>query len=160
MTAAKLLSDLEQRDVAVTVEGGQLRVDAPRGVLTEDLRRTLSEHKPEIVALIRDRTPAPGSGASEQPGEDARIAAMTLDDFAEAGLVVRIRSRILGALVLFVSDDVPDTALAALESPIYRVAELRKLAILRSGPRALRCIHDVKTIFDGVITDVRSSDDH
>jgi len=43
--------------------------------------------------------------------------------------------------------------------PVYRAAELRKLALLRSGPRAVRRVHEVKTILNGRITDVRKKQD-
>ena len=142
--------------MAVTIDGERLRVDAPRGVLTDELRRTLSEHKPEIVELIRHR--ASDGDTSEQATAADRVAAMTLGEFAKAGLVVRISSSVLDAEVLIVSDDVPDSALSGLDSSIYRARELRKLAILRPSPRALQCIHDVKTIFHGAITDVRPRD--
>lgn len=159
MTAEELLNDLVQRDVAVTVDGERLRIDAPRGVLTEELRRSLSEHKLEIVELIQRRPPAPDEDPAEQPVKVERIATMTLGEFAQAGLIARVRSNILGCEVLFVSDNVSEIALEGNDLPVYRAAEMRKLAILRPRPRALQCIHDVKTIFHGVITDVRERND-
>ena len=35
------------------VEGDRLKVDAPQGVLTPELREELRQHKPAIIALVR-----------------------------------------------------------------------------------------------------------
>jgi len=153
MTAQELLSDLTKRDVVFTLDGEQLRVDAPRGLITEDLRRKLEDHKAELVDLIRQRCPP-------ALPDEVTVAAMTLDEFAAAGLTVRVWSNVLGCEVLFVSDDVPDAELEGTDLPIYRTDELRKLELLRPRPRDLRRIHDVKTIFNGAIADVRQRNDH
>jgi len=52
MTAQDLLTELERSGVAVSVAGDRLHVEAPRGVLTEDLRRLLAERKPELIAVL------------------------------------------------------------------------------------------------------------
>ena len=96
-----------------------------------------------------------GEPSSEVKG---RVAAMPLDEFATAGLTVRVWSNVLGCEVLFVSDNVPAAELEGTDLPIYRTDELRKLVLLRPRPRDLRRIHDVKNIFDGVIADVRPRD--
>lgn len=127
-------------------------MDAPQGVITYELQQDLKACKPELITLIREREAAPVEGPE--------IAAMRLSDFARAGLIARVRSNVLGSEVLFVSDNVPETALEGTDLPVYRAAELRKLAILRPPPRTLQVVHDVKTIFNGVITDVRERDDH
>ena len=80
-------------------------------------------------------------------------AAMSLATFARAGLILHVDSEVLGTTVLFVSDNVPESAITDRGLTVYRASELRKLAILKPSPRSLRTIHDAKTIFDGVITD-------
>ena len=57
MTAQALLADLAACDVHLRVAGDKLRVNAPRGALTAELRRTLSDHKPELLEALRQRTP-------------------------------------------------------------------------------------------------------
>ena len=52
MTALGLLGELYRLGVTLAVEGGRLRVRAPRGVITEDMRQRLAEHKPEIVEAL------------------------------------------------------------------------------------------------------------
>lgn len=56
MTAATLLDRLRCLGASVSLVGDKLRVEAPAGVLTPDLRRELIEHKAELVRLLR---PAP-----------------------------------------------------------------------------------------------------
>jgi hypothetical protein len=52
MNASKLIEELRSRGVVVEASGDRLRVDAPKGVVTEELREALAEHKTEVMALI------------------------------------------------------------------------------------------------------------
>lgn len=56
MTAKAILESLRVLGASVSLVGDKLRVEAPAGVLTDDLRRELIEHKAELVRLLR---PAP-----------------------------------------------------------------------------------------------------
>jgi hypothetical protein len=85
---------------------------------------------------------------------DRPVAAMTLNDFASAGLIVRVRSEILDADVLFVSDNVPGSILNGPEV-IYRAEELKKLARVPPDPQSLRNLQMVKEIIGGTIKNVR-----
>ena len=53
MTPSQLLADLQTRGIRVTVAGERLRVDAPRGALTADLRAKLTANKSQILAQLR-----------------------------------------------------------------------------------------------------------
>lgn len=57
MTARELLAELDGAGVLVTLGAGagRLRVDAPAGALTEELRGTLAEHKAELLELVYER---------------------------------------------------------------------------------------------------------
>jgi hypothetical protein len=52
MTAEALLEQLRARGVDVWADGDRLRYRAPRGALTEELRRGLAERKWELLALL------------------------------------------------------------------------------------------------------------
>ena len=52
-TVAELLSHVRQLDVNVWAEGDRLRLSAPAGVLTGDLRDQLIARKPEVLAFLR-----------------------------------------------------------------------------------------------------------
>jgi len=41
----------------MSVEGDKIRIDAPTGVLTPELKATLIKNKPEIIRLLRRFTP-------------------------------------------------------------------------------------------------------
>lgn len=51
--AAKLLDEIAQLGVTFGTENGQLRISAPKGVLTSDLQRRLKESKDEIVRRLQ-----------------------------------------------------------------------------------------------------------
>jgi len=52
--ALEVLTELRHRGVELTVANGELRYRAPRGVLTPELRATLSAHKTELVAMLSE----------------------------------------------------------------------------------------------------------
>ena len=52
MRAARLVADLQDRDVRMSVENNRLVVDAPKGVITPSLMDVLQRQKPEIIALL------------------------------------------------------------------------------------------------------------
>ena len=53
MTVAELLSHMRRLDVDVWAEGDRLRLSAPPGVLTLEMREQLVARKYEILAFIR-----------------------------------------------------------------------------------------------------------
>ena len=53
MSAAELLNELKSRGVSLEANGDRLRVDAPRGAITPELRRTLAAHKAELLGLLQ-----------------------------------------------------------------------------------------------------------
>ncbi|MFN8626032.1 MAG: hypothetical protein U0587_08640 [Candidatus Binatia bacterium] len=59
MTAETLLDSLRQLGATVTVQGDKLRIEAPAGTVTPELRRTLADHKPELLALLSRTMPTP-----------------------------------------------------------------------------------------------------
>ncbi|NEO98573.1 MAG: amino acid adenylation domain-containing protein [Symploca sp. SIO2E9] len=53
MNRHQLLSELDQRGVKLSVKNEQLIIEAPKGVLTPELRNSLKEYKPEIIGLLQ-----------------------------------------------------------------------------------------------------------
>ena len=53
MSPADLVADLRGRGVRLAVAGGCLRVEAPKGALTQDLREELAQRKGEILEMLR-----------------------------------------------------------------------------------------------------------
>src|SRR5713101_1807049 len=52
MTLAELLTMVRAADIQLEVCGDRLVFDAPRGALTPELRATLAEEKPALLALL------------------------------------------------------------------------------------------------------------
>lgn len=52
MKVLDLVKDLNRAGAIITVETGNLRVRAPKGVLTEERQSMLRAHKPELVKLL------------------------------------------------------------------------------------------------------------
>ena len=102
---------------------------------------------PSSAASLQAAPPAPAvAGASkaapaqENTADGARVAHLPLAKFADAGLLVRVRSEILGEVVLFASDN---TLVAEDEPlPVYRAAELSLL--LDSTRKDLLALHAFK----------------
>jgi hypothetical protein len=54
MTAAALLAELQRRGASLTANGDKLRVEAPVGTLTPDIREALVRFKPALLAILND----------------------------------------------------------------------------------------------------------
>jgi amino acid adenylation domain-containing protein len=55
LSAPALLAQLESLGVRVTADGGRLRVSAAAGQLTEDLKASIAQCKPQLLALLAQR---------------------------------------------------------------------------------------------------------
>jgi hypothetical protein len=64
-----LLADLAARDILIEAHGDRLKIDAPVGAVTPDLRAALTEHKLAILA----RLAGSAEPAAELPPEIVRI---------------------------------------------------------------------------------------
>ena len=85
MTAEGLLAELSTQGVQLVAQGSQLRIDAPKGVLTPELRQRLAERKDELLELIAradenpdGQQPAPSAHRQEEgvcipPVSDATV---------------------------------------------------------------------------------------
>jgi len=58
MNATSLLDELRQMGATVVVVDGRLRIEAPRGRVTPELRSTLADHKAELLTLLSNTLPA------------------------------------------------------------------------------------------------------
>ncbi len=53
MNVDALLWDLTKLEVTLTVDGGQLRYKAPAGVISDEIKAAIKEHKAEILAHLQ-----------------------------------------------------------------------------------------------------------
>lgn len=71
MSTIEFLSHLRSRNIHLGVEGDKLRLNAPKGALTDELRAELHRRKAEILAFLQETaTPRP----TNQPPPLARIS--------------------------------------------------------------------------------------
>ena len=81
--AAKLLADIRGRGAWLAADpSGTLNIKAPRGLLTEDLRAELAEHKADLLRLLRREA----AGIPVMPETDAAIMDSVLEAFDGARL--------------------------------------------------------------------------
>jgi hypothetical protein len=52
MTTLELLEELHNRDIALQCVDGEIKVNAPKGAVSPELRAALLEHKPALLALL------------------------------------------------------------------------------------------------------------
>ncbi|MFP2925791.1 condensation domain-containing protein [Pyxidicoccus sp. 3LG] len=64
---AELLRLLEERDIRLAVDAGSLRLDAPKGSLTPELRAELSQRKPELLSFLGQARTAGRTAAHTEP---------------------------------------------------------------------------------------------
>lgn len=91
MTAIHLLSELRRQGVIFSVDNNRLRLRAPKGVLTPELRGQLVDKKEEILAVLRSQLPATESvqplandEASAGLIQDRHVAMESLEDNGHA----------------------------------------------------------------------------
>jgi hypothetical protein len=53
MSVGALIEDLNQRDIRLEAEGDKLLVDAPVGVVTDELKMSLARLKPRLLEFLR-----------------------------------------------------------------------------------------------------------
>ena len=53
MSTRILLEELRRRDVHLEADGERLYVDAPAGIVTEELKASLMEQKPSLIKLLQ-----------------------------------------------------------------------------------------------------------
>ena len=56
MSVASLIAELDDAGIEIWEEAGQLRFRAPRGVMSDERKGALKEHRDEILAHLRERT--------------------------------------------------------------------------------------------------------
>jgi hypothetical protein len=137
-SAIELLAELDTLGVDLTVDGDTLKIDAPAGVLTDDLRQAIKENKAEIISLLRKL-------------EQARVERL-LNEYGW----VAIYSEALNETVLWCRDErviIPTRWRGAVKYT------LRELQTLTSNPslnaEGLKRIHRAKKEFQGKVIPVQ-----
>lgn len=53
MKVVEFISELQAKDIKLALENGKLKVNAPEGVLTDEMVSRLKNHKPELIEFLR-----------------------------------------------------------------------------------------------------------
>ena len=90
MSAQALLDDLQARGVRISANGDRLRIIAPPGTVTPELREQLAANKPQLIdALLQrealtylEQNHTAKYGIATQPGPDAVMVAVAIREAA------------------------------------------------------------------------------
>ncbi len=83
MTALDLLTTLRERGVTLTAMGSRLRVDAPKGALSETEWRGVADRKTELLYLLTGAEPDAGGDRCESELTAAQAAVGAIDSFIQ-----------------------------------------------------------------------------
>ena len=146
MNALEVVNELRAQGVELQAAGNRLRY-RPVEQVAPALLDELHEHKDEILELLGDRVVDSLDGVEASSVTAADVCQMRLGEFASAGLVVEVRSKILDEVVIFASDNAPVDP--GERRVVYRASELLVLAGLESSD--LRQLHLAKRTFRGTV---------
>jgi hypothetical protein len=140
MSPTDLIASVRRLGASITAYGDRLRVRAPKGALSLELRAALAEQKLELLAKVSD------------PLYLAEEASWRLS--AEGPGWAAVRSHLLTEVVIFLRDEDVTLPPQAARLVTYTKAEL---AILRtSTPEILREIHRAKRTLPGRVTSLNT----
>ena len=144
MTASSLLADLDTQGIRLYPEGEQLRVDAPKGLLTPELRQALTKNKADLLKALQERQGQDWGGRSLE-----HVMVMSADAFREAGIAVTIQSFLLGETVVLASCEAMARQIRSESMAAYLPDEIPLLDGL--DPDTIRRLHIAKKIMGGTI---------
>jgi hypothetical protein len=151
VSAEELLAELRARGATVTTVAGRLRVEAPKGALTPDLRTALEARRGDLLKALGGG-PAP---AVEQ------LLALPLDRFAEARQLLQVHVRWWPESLWFVPSSADAEDLRREGVSRGRVWTARELADLLAIPGlsrdAILTAAQAKLAFGGEVVGVREA---
>lgn len=143
MKTMELIETLNKQNVRLLVDKGELKVIAPVGILTDDLKTALREHKSEIVRVLRvDDIPLPLPESLQRTIQKEEAVRL----YRERGWV-QIHSGYLGASIYLVKSESVKTP----DAGILRYTENEVLALAGLNPDEIKTMHKVKAVFGGNI---------
>lgn len=83
MTLEALLDECAARGITLSAAGDRLKVDAPVGAVTSELRQSLADHKAELLAYL--------AGPTEQTTSEPEVFTIPLEGMSEWLAAHRLR---------------------------------------------------------------------
>jgi hypothetical protein len=143
MTAIELLTEVRQRGIRMTAQGGRLCLDAPSGAVTPELREALITLKEELLRLLIQPSTAVARGSEPE-------SPVNIPEAGEPIVAVKAWSDILGEAVWVVASDVPRTDWPT-DAPVYTHTEVELLSLM--GPDTLAWVHPVMELLGARVVD-------
>jgi amino acid adenylation domain-containing protein len=144
LSASELNARLESLGIQLAAEGGRLRVNAPRGSLTEELKAAIAESRDELIALLERRASA-AAPSVERIEPIQRGGMLPLSGF-QARMWVRQRMEPasthfnIGSIWTSVTQFAADTQCAAVRSMIERHEILHSIFEEKGGTIGMRVV--------------------
>lgn len=85
LSAPTLIEEASRRGVRLTVAGERLRVEAPAGTLTPELRAALAAHKADILRRLRENSTV------QPPSSVDTLLGMPLAEFGRRHVALRVK---------------------------------------------------------------------
>ena len=90
MTVPELVAHLRGLDVRLHADGDRLRLSAPKGVLSDELREQLSARKAEILTWLREHAPAEADTSGREAMSFAQQRIWFMDQLSPGGFAYNI----------------------------------------------------------------------
>ncbi|NJL80779.1 MAG: non-ribosomal peptide synthetase, partial [Richelia sp. SM2_1_7] len=100
MNINQLLKQLEQREIKLLVKNERLIIEAPKGVLTPELRNSLTEHKLDIIRLLEQTEINTNSIPAIEPDSSNKYEPFPLTDIQQAYWIGRSGIFDLGSVAI------------------------------------------------------------
>ena len=140
MTGEQLMQEIVALGGQLSINGDRVRVEAPEGVLTPELKAAITEHKAELLELLRQQN-------------NATYLDDSLHRFQFMNVAVRIESDEFGTIRL-VSDAACRNAVDTAD-PVYTAREARYVVEL--APQHIQLLHGFKKQFPDASWEWRES---
>jgi len=118
MSLYAYLSDLRKRGIALTVQDGELKAEAPPGVLSDELRVTLRDRRCELIEALDRRRVVRGRIASAL---EAAHADPTVDYSLESEAITAAESHLEDEVVRFIDGEVDIEAVSEAWKSLIRL---------------------------------------
>jgi hypothetical protein len=147
MNSIQLISELKNLGYVLYPKGGKIRLKfiqkgEPSKEKAIPLLKKLKKHKAEVMECL-------GETQNRINPDLSKIECMTLTEFAQTNLALKVYSSVLGETVYFASNDIVAEKLKGDGLVIYATGELEQLIRKKLNPKALKAIYEAKRVFPG-----------
>ncbi len=154
-----LLADLQRAGVKLSLDGGELRIAAPPGALTESLKQALRVHKDALVALLQSHADTPEQALPAlAPDPATRDQPFPLTDLQHAYWIGRDPTLEMGGVAthLYLELDAPGLEPGRLNEALCRLIERHDMLRAVVGADGMQRILPHVPAYRIAVTDCRA----